>query len=846
MILCTNTNVGLVPVLSVNNDYGDYLTYKDMISKRTALDEITKLEDVSFYLTLSDEQIEGVKIPVLVCLDGGDIVDVTQLYSALEGMTVEEDSEELSLVTSTLNALIEADVINDEISKLFLESRDFISKFLTGQIQTNIRVSEKFNTSYDVQLAVKDYNLTIAPTYLKNNFNEFMSTPESKVNLAIPSIDDIKVWDEDRFGNPSYSVSKYDLFNPYNEDLTLSGDALMQTPNYKLNTTEYPTAINRAKDANGNKFSVEDIVGYYENDKLPLQANEKIIYKRLVRLINDYIANEGLDLHEVREHDRGLNLIDIKNGKVDRLFPNELLDYLTDMAVKLTALNWSHSGLLSEGLAEEESGYDEEGNEKETATEEGSSRLWSEKAFKNGVVILGDDIIKSTLEKAMLVDIYSVVDYIIRVLRWGNRKPSRILIGALGNLYLNLTTMISSDREMQDTSEVLEIDGCRYSFGKFIKLKSSYKSSKASELGYEKSMDFNVVVGVQLVTEFKSGARRYSYLSVNDFVRLLKKEPNCVYGFKLNGDKFEVDQTINQAIAENENSYIEDLTLITSRVGLDSTGKDHYIVSDSFKSLCKAFKMRPNKKSELCVLKDIFSRGLLERFLTTYNYTDIEEAVEAIGEGVNGEDAFEGAVMNNSLMVVLDVINELDGMNPHPVEVLNMYLNHNAGNGNEYSEFLTGEEQASDKLERLDLFGVKPNLKEEDEIEVKKSEIYEAFHEGVLVNKVYVGEYQLTEDKQYILAKLVNKNKPEKGYMPNYAKNYIGYTQMIKTPEGKVYYIVAKNVDTTKFEFDKASLDFNVLRKTMVADMPKIILGQGSPKIKYVDEESLTYYATLK
>lgn len=243
------------------------------------------------------------------------------------------------------------------------------------------------------------------------NMTKFMQSPEDEVFIEIPNYEDIKLG-EYLLPMKSEVMPDYPV-KAYNEDNYMK---------FLRNNADLPM-----------------IVGNETNNKLEIQPNEKDYYDSLCALIEYGISKEYPDMTLEECKESGISSRHVK-------------DYLGQLAITVGQFNWNHTGAYPITFVDK----DEEGE----ITDEGrayGSNIEDFTDFKDASLLL-----KKFLETISSKNIYAPAEMIIKLLRWGNRKPTTIRIENFPNEYILATQTVRKIRLGISDCELAYNDGAEF------------------------------------------------------------------------------------------------------------------------------------------------------------------------------------------------------------------------------------------------------------------------------------------------------------------------------------------------------------------------------------------------
>lgn len=297
-----------------------------------------------------------------------------------------------------------------------------------------------------------------------------MTSPEDDINFSVPTYAEVravygehKVLDVDEETGEvmeSLDSDKTAVFNP--EDTLELPDLIpgYESLNPQINFGNIPVkrlfpyidsvAYEDALRMMGNPIPVTYIIGNPQNNMLGIQPNEMRYYEALKNLIIEGIMIENNVV--TRDEVEAL----MAQGKRSKIVDQ----YLADLAADAFAVNWTHTGMVLNTIESEvtdDDDDDSQGNVEIGVAYPGYYRV----DFKDGELIttmLVETCRKKFTEGSFIEGITRIRHYcnnqifnsfawaeaLIRLLRWGDRKPSCLCIKSFDNSkpeYLDLNTM---------------------------------------------------------------------------------------------------------------------------------------------------------------------------------------------------------------------------------------------------------------------------------------------------------------------------------------------------------------------------------------------------------------------
>lgn len=316
----------------------------------------------------------------------------------------------------------------------------------------------------------------------------------------------------------------------------------------------------------GNPVPASYIGGNPNNNKLPIQPNEMEYYTALRNLVTYGICAEHsiLTIAELQEA--------VAEGKTSKYVNS----YLTDLAEDAFSLNWRHTGTVAISTSLD---ADSEGSEDSCANElpgyytvypvtEGTKTRWERRSLADSLSVLlgnftdGFRTIKSYVNTCT-INSYGWCEALIRLLRWGERKPSSLLVESLSKpqQYLDMSKMSISDFDGSYDSLVPIVDPESQSSLEVINGIASNPThfdmclaSDVSELlGIDVPPDINIICGVTLLTKYQGGFTLKTHYDIFTLAKAIEQGDIKVKGISFNKDTqcFSCSESAEAAFSEN-------------------------------------------------------------------------------------------------------------------------------------------------------------------------------------------------------------------------------------------------------------------------------------------------------
>ena len=467
----------------------------------------------------------------------------------------------------------------------------------------------------------------------------YMEKPDSQLFIKIPRIEDIK----NNYFNGLKMIPKRQDIMP--EPL----DPLFLTPQYVQVTR------------NSTRYLVE---GDSRNNKLPIQANEKLYYDAICKMLT--LAREDMETTyktpEGEEVEAGEHSI---TYQAIRFY----LIYLIEAAARF---NWAHNARIV--LSREDEIYDSDDDDNSSST---SDDVYGSNAYRytTDIDILGnmsaatirnlrksdniseeqkrridamlrrpsDDIIGEVYDMLFEIDRNCIAEFLIKMLRWGNRKPTAITFscfesGSSVNSDVNPfefdlagfrpTTPSSSFVN----SELKIVDGHEFMFDSLIVSGTVVKDTEFcyQEIGTSMSIPSSVV-GMKTYREYIGDQdisyKQYVYLSLFDILEIVAADPERIEGITLARDgtiKFEVPERVGNPRAIRLGGVLTDVSR--------SKGEHLLYVSDTVTKNSVNLNASGDFGAYLRIINEIFTNSDLSNMVGLGSFDTLQQASEIITE----------------------------------------------------------------------------------------------------------------------------------------------------------------------------------------------------------------------
>ena len=696
--------VKLTRLLLASMEEGNF-TSLDLLKNKT-LFEKAQTEGISLQIATTN------KHPIILAYGEG-CVDITVLFNFFSKHThLKEISD--SNYEAVLAKLGDTWVAKTGMSvPLLKEVRKAVNELISyhnAEVSFVIDYSKESlkNPVKDSQI-ILEINAKNGLPYLLNpkNRNTFMSSPEDMVFLKLPSYERV-ISD-----TTPLAVNFKEFFNPYKEN--------------KYFSYEYKEYLLPGD-------NIRDIIGYPENNNLDIQDNELDFFNSMKSLI-DYAT---------QKYYSGVSVADCKKyGHCDP----KVTEYLINLAVIVGAWNWSHTGkypiiIQTDDFNEDGSQVDDVSSESMSSKNYNRQFLGEHDHFLDAEVML-TGFIKKAIDAG---NIYAPAEAVIKLLRWGNRKPTMLKLGGYDK-YLDLDSFLITDSSGTFADKIpIKQDGATYSPLAFIMANGKFKDLDFLRSTNRKNAQLDVPVGALLIRYFEDNAQQYVAMSLPDFIEHLKNNPGDIQGCSYNPNK-EPHIQLEPDIFKGTSYSLDDTVSLISKC---QNGTKIYYTSEDFENFFLEFNALNSTVSELSILASALTSKELQRNLDNRCFTNLEELISnycfesnieispkilqggvKILKGSTGvKPILEANVAKRIVPIVLDVAEarlehrkNKPGVELLPADWINMYLYFMQKAGIKSLCSVLNENttiaSTANAIAKLDAFGASVNEGDEDDLNFK-------------------------------------------------------------------------------------------------------------------------------
>lgn len=319
------------------------------------------------------------------------------------------------------------------------------------------------------------------------NSTKTMDTPSSELFIKIPGDSFIRQYIDQYTDAPVPNL--FNVMNPY-------PSPLYRIPKIEevlsANIQDRPRMIKKLVDGfrkisegifpkdtdfyikNFKDIPLEHVIGDSRNNDIKIQKNEQVYYDALVEFINYHIMLHNKQIHKDFSNEE--LEVQTKSDFDTGVLPTGLKLYLEKLLSTIITFQYFHTGFFShmdDLFDDEDSDNTDEGSSSEDSdTTSGSKFYYSNNEDDRLIQSDADVVLIDYLQISALIYGASVyAEAIVKLLRWGDRKPQRLIVGENNPNTFDLFTMRSITSTIDfSTLDPIEFDGRMYIVEGFVKV----------------------------------------------------------------------------------------------------------------------------------------------------------------------------------------------------------------------------------------------------------------------------------------------------------------------------------------------------------------------------------------
>ncbi len=532
-------NIGYVYLASVeeNDDGCVVYTFEDAWREEGLIENIAESTGSTFCY-----KSDGSK-PLIVISNTTPGVDVNitpivPLVQERKGVLSPKDLESLaSVLTNATKVKFTAGEDGDAQSVVEVIEA-FLNQTKSSDTDLYRYISPNFPAVDEVKVIVDKNSNNINKTYaVGKNETVYMSNPEAELFIKIPNKAGIIDSYRERYLRfPAKTAVMKDYDNP------------------KCNTGEYrnfcinnPTLLKEIQgNPENNINSNKGMPGIDETnlmDEHGIYPNELNYYKSICNLLDDIVEN----MQKIADNGDSANPAirtlyddDKEPSSPEEEFVFAAKYYLTNLIECAARYNWSHTGKVTimrdsdvEDLDSDASLGEESSGDRVIAATLGRYAYAS-----NSYSLDSLDMIKDMYDKLMRDDPHSIAEYLVKMLRWGDRKPTKIIFSSdKVKREFDLTEFVYTKETFNFiNAEKVIVDGAEYTYYGTIRTHSGLKCSAL--FTQFRGTQPNVPIGIMTRRYFRTPegneVGQDVYMSLIDVLEILHNDPKRIKGIQLN------------------------------------------------------------------------------------------------------------------------------------------------------------------------------------------------------------------------------------------------------------------------------------------------------------------------
>lgn len=401
LLACKGNNGKIVTFRDILKDDGNLL---DSICKGFNINIMYEIKDNHVIYVLVDDESTISSNPLLV--DFGFAINMS-IQLKTKGLDDEHKKQYIGFMKWKFNT----DLAESDVDKCFGTYYDF-QDYLRTSMDTIVNTPGNYALSAAYRLKLQDINKSFVPTlqFVKRGKNRtrLMKKCTDEVFIELPSYDKLA-------GDMTYTLPTR------NSVLPRLADPAFGTRMYKDVCTDADLPF---------------IEGSAENNKLELQDNELEFYNALKEYI-DFCIKQEFD-----KRPEELNNEEFMGSYV--------MKYLINLAIHVAYFNWAHTGLLPQLVKEYDNDDGDRTDDDDLVVNKyyvnmgvrQQERIQGDIELENFIIscTLSSDYLKLSYGQTCAVEHpYAIAEIIIKLLRFGTRKPNKLYISTYTR-DLNLNT----------------------------------------------------------------------------------------------------------------------------------------------------------------------------------------------------------------------------------------------------------------------------------------------------------------------------------------------------------------------------------------------------------------------
>lgn len=791
--------------------------FKQMLGSKEIVERLHNEGNEVYFAAMSNR--------VLPVLQNEVGIDLSALYGIYLSMRTSPDLFTEAMYQDFAGQLAAYNITAELVEKFLYASKDVyeyleeptfklnINKMYCSDVNTVTRVMDTINNSLGggevISAAI--------------NVTSFMKTPEDKVFIMLPGMDDIKL--------ESYILPEKD-------------EVMVDYPVKQYNEDNYLKFLRSEAD-------LPMIVGNSENNNLPIQENEKEFYDALCALIKYGVEKDYPDMTLEQCEEAGISSKLVK-------------DYLKELALTVGRFNWNHTGAYPE-LYED---VDEDGDV-EISEKRYGANAENFLDFRDAGLLLS-----SFIDRVSSKNIYAPAEVIIKLLRWGDRKPTTIRVEDFPDEYILNTQMTKAIRLGISDCELALNDGAEYTLVAPLGVNGTFGDmTYLRDLGVHLNV-LQYPIGVICHRYFLSksednnGRKTQIHQTVAmtwiDVIEILKENPNNIKGISFNNGQYQIDP-LDPELSQSEAQLLPNAVNMIHTYGSNS----EFIAYTSKRVIALTKALNENFKGYSyleCLNKYMFTKNIVNS-LGTFAVTSRAEVEELVIEGYAVPEILSGRIAGAILPSVVKSLAKLQdivmtgeltftkALNTFAVTEEDEPVDLELEDVEETKAMSSSINSVADKLTKLAFNEEKetPHKPETQQAPVEPVKEQPPIQESPTPTTNEIGKPYQNTGEPYVNGFMYSDIRDGESLRPLVAGpdfKVVGYLALrkehINGKEGKVYVFAPTTVENG-VKLDKAQNSFLVtaLLKVMLNDFYRISCGAGTPVCRFTDRKTMLYFIKL-
>jgi hypothetical protein len=584
------------------------------------------LSDLGFRMKVTVPEVANpelvTEVAYLVPQEDSPSLDVTSILSVFKTAGFSMKADKAEGLSKLLAAKYKLELSVEELLELQQAYKEFL-EYSKGTFVIPIKVSSLFFTDAGRTLtSIKRYNDRQGPQfeYLTKELNvtNKMQKEEDIFFIEIPSLE--KIRSNDISLNALLPDIK-EVFKPFSHPIYGSTYALRYM---ESNGVQRQSILDQFKKRYGKyeepipKMTFEHVMGDTDNNELPIQPNELAYYNALIEFIKYDIAQLG------------------REEPVEELFnknvcSKDLQEYLQQTVMRIAAYNFMPTRnfpIYSNNETEEEYESRLEKDSVDFSSLE-DKHIYDQDSINN--IVSGPVFLEYFLTSAAnKVGLRAYVEAIIKLSRWGDRKPTALVIEG-EDTYLDMISM--STRSLLGAKEEMvpiDVDGFSLDFGGALAFENKIKDKELLTAMGLKSPWIDIPIGLEGVRVYSGGIKQKYYITLPELVMLYTSSPDTkvMRGIELKNGSFVVDSSVVpddlESMMVNYTDYYPKLQDSSDSFSVGHTSRE-------LKALCMEYQCVPFSGLEV-MATSLMSEDAMSTRLQEMSFSSKEEFVRLIQE----------------------------------------------------------------------------------------------------------------------------------------------------------------------------------------------------------------------